>query len=207
MPNEILRYGRLFAFRLQTEDRHYFLQIFPDFALRVRVSQQVSRMVCGDEFRATEIKPLAPKPGNALRCLQQRLRSAASQAANHFRPDYINLPEKKWRARRDFIFFREAVFGWAAFHNVADVNILATQAHSLDHLREKFSCAAHERLTFHVFIASRPFADENQLRLHAADSENDIRAGFVQFAASAITNGFSDELERVTFNSVAGLEQ
>src|SRR5271156_2615094 len=134
MPNEILRYGRLLAFRLQTEDRHYFLQILPDFALRIRVAQQISRMVRGDQFRAAEIEPLAPEAGDALRRLQKRLRSAASQAADHFRPDYIDLPKKKRRACGDFVFFGQAVFGRAAFHYVADVNILAAQAHGLNHL-------------------------------------------------------------------------
>src|SRR5580704_13065741 len=122
MPNRFLHHGRLFAFRLQTEDCHYFLQIFPDFALCVRISQQISRMVCGDEFRAAEIEPLAAKPGDALGCLQQRLRRATPEAANHFRANYINLPKEKWRASCDFVFFRQAVFRRTAFHHIADVN-------------------------------------------------------------------------------------
>src|SRR5580704_3174014 len=70
MPNTILRDGRLFTFWLQTEDGHYLLQILPDFALRIRISQQVSGVIRGDQFRAAEIKPLAAKTGDSLSCLQ-----------------------------------------------------------------------------------------------------------------------------------------
>src|ERR1700691_1203467 len=203
----ILRYGRLFAFRLQTEDGHYFLQILPDFALRVRISKQISRMVCGDKFRAAEIEPLAAEAGNALGCLQQRLGGAASQAANHFRANHINLSKKEWRASRDFIFLRQAIFRRAAFHHVADVNILAAQPHRFDHLREQFPRAADEGLAFDVFIAAGTLADENHLRFHAAHSENDIRAAFVQLAASAVANGFSDETESVAFDSIASFKE
>jgi hypothetical protein len=132
---------------------------------------------------------------------------AASEAANHFRANHINLPKKKWRASCDFIFLRQAVLGRAAFHHVADVNILAAQAHGLDHLRKQFSRASHEGLAFDVFIAAGALADENQLRFHAAHSENDIRAAFVQLAASAIANGFSDETESVAFDSIASFKE
>src|ERR1700693_3987445 len=91
MPNIILRDGRLFAFWLQTEEGHYFLQSLPDFALRIRIPQQVSGVIGGDQFRAAEIKPLAAKTRNSLSCLQKRLSGTASQSANHFRPEYINL--------------------------------------------------------------------------------------------------------------------
>src|ERR1700735_3226007 len=164
-------------------------------------------MVCGNQFRAAEVKPLAPEPRDTLGRLQKRLRSATPEAANYFRPDYINLPEEKRRASCDFVFFRQAVFRRAAFHYVADVNVFSAQSHRLDHLRKKFSSAAHERLAFNIFIAARPFADENQLRFHAADSENDIRAALVQLAASAIPNRFSNELKGVAFDPIARFEQ
>src|SRR6202046_3024558 len=206
-PTEILRDGGLLAFWLQAEDRHYLLQILPNFAFRIRISQQISRMICGDQFRTAEIKPFASKPGDALGRLQKRLRCATPEATNHLRPDYINLPKKERRASCDFIFFRQTVFRRAAFHYVADVNVFSAQSHRLDHLRKKFSSAAHERLAFNIFIAARPFADENQLRFHAADSENDIRAALVQLAASAIPNRFSNELKGVAFDPIARFEQ
>src|SRR5580658_3677571 len=123
--------GRLFAFWLQTEDGHYFLQILPHFSFRVWISQK-------------------------------GLRRAASQAANYFRPDHVNLAEKKRRAGRDFILFRKAIFRRAAFHHVADVNIFAAQAHGFDHLREQFSCTADERLAFDIFVVAGTFAHEDQ---------------------------------------------
>jgi hypothetical protein len=135
------------------------------------------------------------------------LRRAASQAANYFRPDHVNLAEKKRRAGRDFILFRKAIFRRAAFHHVADVNIFAAQAHGFDHLREQFSCTADERLAFDIFVVAGTFAHEDQFRFHAADAENNMGAGFVQFAARAIANGFSYELKRVACDAVACFEQ
>src|SRR5580704_5142207 len=186
--------GRLFTFRLQTEDHHYFLQILPDFTLRVWISQQVSRMIGGNQFRAAKLKPLAAKTGDALGGLQKSLRRAASQAANYFRTDHINLAEKKGRASGDFIFFGQAIFRRAAFHHVANVNIFAAQAHGFDHLREQFPGAADERFAFDIFVVPGTFADENQFRFQVANAENNIGSGFVQCATRAIADGFSYEL-------------
>src|ERR1700734_2786868 len=87
----IIKGGRLFTFWLQAEDGHYFLQVFPDFALRSRIAQQIRGVLGGDQFRAAEIKPLAAKTRDTLRGLQQCLRGATSQGANYFWPDYVNL--------------------------------------------------------------------------------------------------------------------
>jgi hypothetical protein len=139
--------------------------------------------------------------------LQQRLRRAASQGANYFRPDYVNLTEKKRRAGRDFVFFREAIFGRAAFHHIAYVNIFSAQAHGFNHLREQFSRAANEWFAFYIFVVTGTFADENQFGFQAADSKYDVGARFVEFAARAIADGFANKLKRVVFNPIASFEK
>ena len=58
------------------------------------------------------------------------------------------------RAGGDFVFFREAIFGRAAFDDIADVDVGAAQAHGFDHLREEFSGTADERLALQS--SSRP---------------------------------------------------
>jgi hypothetical protein len=135
------------------------------------------------------------------------LRGATSQGANYFRPDDVNLAKEKRRACGDFVFFRKAIFGRAAFHYIADVNIFAAQAHGFNHLREQFSRAANERLAFDIFVVAGAFADEDKFRFHAAYSENNVGARLVQFAARAITDGFANELKCVVFNPIAGFEQ
>ena len=87
--------------------------------------------------------------------LQQRLRGAAAEGADHFGADRGELAHQERRAGGDFVLFGQAIFGRAAFHDVADVDIFAAQAHGFDHLREQFAGAADERLALHVFVAAR----------------------------------------------------
>jgi hypothetical protein len=82
--------------------------------------------------------------------------------------------------------FREAIFGRAAFDDVADVNVGPTETHCLDHLREKFSGAADEWFALNVFVAARAFSYEDELRFWIADAEDDLCPSLVEFATHAI---------------------
>src|ERR1700719_4777027 len=48
MASDSCKEGELPFLRLKPEDRHYFLQILPDFAFRSRVAKQIRRMIGGD---------------------------------------------------------------------------------------------------------------------------------------------------------------
>ena len=178
--------GALAAFGLEAEDRHHLLQIFPHFTFGGGVTQQVGGVIRGNQFGAAEIEPFAAEARNSLAGLQQRLRRAGTEAADHFRLNYGELAHQERRTGFNFIFFRQAIFGRAALHHVRDVNVFAAQAHRFDHLREQLPGAPDERLALRVFVATRAFADENQVRLGISHAEDDFRAAFMQFAASAI---------------------
>ena len=144
-------------------------------------------MIGGDQFRAAEVEPLAAE---SARCPEW---CASSVCAAHAPRQQITFGwiaaswrRKIWRAGGDFVLFRQAIFGRAAFDDVADVNVFAAQAHRFDHLREKFSGAAYERLALHVFVVAGAFADEHELRFRIAHAEDDIVARLVQFAARAL---------------------
>src|ERR1700730_1345972 len=167
---------RLATLRLKAQQRHHLLQIFPDLALRVRIAQKIGRMVGGDQFRASEIEPFSAEAGNALASLEQGLGRTAAEAADDFRLDHGELTHQKRRAGSNFFPLGQSVFWRAAFDNVTDVNISETKAYRLDHLREQFSCATDERLTLFVFIAPRPFTNEDDFRLWIPDAEDDLGA-------------------------------
>src|ERR1700691_1800231 len=121
-------------------------------------------MVCGNELRAPEIEPFAAKARDALGGLEKGLRGATAEAADYFRLDHGELAHEKGRAGDDFVLFRQAVFRGAALHHIADIDILAAQAHGLDHLSEQFSGATDEWLALKIFVAPGALANENKLR-------------------------------------------
>ena len=178
------------------------MQVLPDFTLSVRIAQQIRRMVGGDEFGALEIEPSSAEARNALCGLQQSLRGATAEATDDFRADHGELAEQIRRAGGNLVFFREAIFGWAAFDDVTDVNILAAEAHGLDHLREQLPGSADERFALLVFIAPRTFTDKHELGFWVSHAVDNVRPSFVQLAARAIrADVFANALERVPFDA------
>ena len=165
-------------------------------------------MIRGDQFRSAIVEKFAAKAGDSLRGVEERLRGAGTEAADDFGRDHIELADQIWRAGGDLILFGKAIFGRAAFDDVADVDVGALEAHGFDHLREKFAGAADEWLALFVFVAAGAFADEDELRFRIADTEDDVGAGLVKFAASAIgTNISADAVERVVFDAIGGFEE
>src|SRR5262249_10337343 len=58
------RLRRLAFFHLQPKLGHDFLQIPPDFALRCRISEKISRMVSCNKFSAAKLLPFTAKMRN-----------------------------------------------------------------------------------------------------------------------------------------------
>jgi hypothetical protein len=127
---------------------------------------------------------------------EQSLRGAGAEAANHFRLNGRELTQQERRADGDFVFIGKAIFGRAAFHDVADVDVLAAKRHCFDHLREKFSCAADEGLALDIFIVAWAFADENEFGFGISDAEYEFGARFVQAAARAFAEVGANVVER-----------
>src|ERR1700741_3088165 len=114
---------------LQVQQRHDFLQVLPDFTLRVRVAQQISGVVRGEQFCVAEVKPDAAISRNRVLGSQQSLGSDCAEANNRLGSDRIQLAIEIGRTRRDLVVGGCAVFRRAAFHDVADVYVLALEAH------------------------------------------------------------------------------
>src|SRR5207245_7912562 len=84
------------------------------------------------------------------------------------------LPLEERLAGEQLVGLGVAVVRRAALDGVADVDVLAPQAHRLDHLRQQLAGLAHERVTLQVLVLARRLADEHQARLGAADAEPDV---------------------------------
>src|SRR5581483_3944886 len=155
-------------------------------------------MVCSDQLCAAEIEPFAAETRNPLSGLQQGLRGASAEGANHFWVDDAELSEKERRAGGDLVLFRQAIFWRAAFHHVADVNIFALEAHGFDHLREQLASAADEWFALKIFVVAGALADEDEFGFRIADAENELGASFVQLAARAVVaDGVVNDLQRI----------
>jgi hypothetical protein len=181
----LARFGGLAFLRFEAENRHDFLQIFPDFALGAGIAQQVGGVIGGHQFSTAKFEPLSAEVRNAAVCFENGLRGGASEADDYFGGDGINLAQQEWRALAYFIFLRGAIFRRTALHDVADVDVFSLQAHRFNHLREKFSGAADKRETLHVLIMAGAFADKNEFGFWIAVAEDNFIPRSVEFAARA----------------------
>src|SRR5439155_6230224 len=118
-------------------------------------------------------EPLSAELGNAAIGFQEHFCGDRAETHNDFGRDDIDLAQKKWRASGDFVFFGRAIFRWTAFHDVANVDVFALQAHGFDHLREKFPSTADKRKALGIFVRARTFSNKNELGLGISVAEND----------------------------------
>src|SRR5439155_9917487 len=105
-----------------------------DFTFRGRIAQKIGGMIGGQQFSSAKFQPLAAKLRDAAIGLQQRFGGSGAEAHNYLWSDDVNLTQEKWRASLDFVFFRLTVLRWPALHDVADIDVIALQAHGFDHL-------------------------------------------------------------------------
>src|SRR5207237_1144919 len=100
-----------------------------------------------------------------------------------------------WLARGELVRLGIAVVGRPALHRVADVDVLAAQAHRLDHLGEELSRLPHEGLALLVLVLPGPLAYEHEPRAGIADPEDEVGAALVELAAGAIAELLAHRFE------------
>ena len=147
--------------------------------------------------------PFSAQSRDAFLGSEQRFGRGAAQRADGFGPDGLKLAVEELAADFHLVGLRRAVLGRAALHDVADVDVGALERDAflargaLDHLREQLAGAADEREALLVLIGARAFADEHQLGLLVAGSEDDLVAAFVQAAALAIADVLENFEQRI----------
>ena len=183
-----------------------FCRSFQTSGFGRRIAQQIGWVIRGQQLAPAPLLPFTAILRNAARGLQQRFRRHRAQANNHFRIDRINLAQQVWRAGLHFVRLWRAIFRRTAFHYVADVHIFSLQAHRLNHLRQKFPGASHERQALRVFIRSRPFADKHQLSFCAAVAEHKLVSFLMQLAARAVAEVLANLQQRIVLHLVDRFE-
>ncbi len=147
--------------------------------------------------------PFSAQTGHAFFGAEQRLGRGASQRADGFRLDRLQLAEKKLAADLHLVGFRRAVFRRAALHHVADVNIGAFQRDAFfsgcpfNHLRQKLSGSADERQPLRVLVCPRAFPDKHNFSVRVTGAEYDSIPMFVKAAAFAVAYIVTDFFQRV----------
>ncbi len=81
------------------------------------------------------------------RVAQQRLRGELAERDDHLRPDRPELRAEERLAGGDLVGLGVPVAGRAALHHVRDVDLLAAEAHRLDHAGEELAGTADEGLS------------------------------------------------------------
>src|SRR5947209_3629332 len=138
---------------------------------------------------------------------EQRLRGHVAQADDHPGRDDSELAEQKGSAGGNFVFFRSSILGRPALNHIADIDVVAAQAHGLDHLREQLSRAAYERDALDIFVVPWTLADEDQFGFRIANSKDNISAMLVESAASAIADVLANAFKRIALNSLGRFKQ
>jgi hypothetical protein len=161
---------------------HYLEHVFPHDAFLAHglIAQQIGRMIRGHERCATVRLPIAAQLSDADGFAQQAFHGRGPECDEYFWPDQINLLVQIGNARFHLLRFRFTVAGrltgriGAAFQNIGNVDIGAGKSGGLDDFRQQLTGLAHKRFALLIFIRSRGFAHKHQLRVNAADAEDNI---------------------------------
>src|SRR5580765_2581282 len=197
-----------FLRRFEAQVLHHHLQIFPGFAFLTWIAQKECRVVGHSELRAlpTRIAATRTRGYEVIKSSaefghwgvnrQELFRSNCAQRNDHLWLDYCDLPHEKWRAGVALVALGRAIPRWAALHDIRDVDLLAAEAHGLDHVVEKLSSAPDERLALNVFIISSSFTNEHEISVGVTYTEDDLLAPLlVELTARAIAEIFADEFQ------------
>src|SRR5580704_4115643 len=102
-------------------------------------------MISDNHGDIAPLVPLSAQARDAILGAEDRFRRGGAEGADGFRPDALKLAEKELPADFHLVRLGSAVFGRAALHYIADVDVLALQGDALfvggpfDHLRQKLS--------------------------------------------------------------------
>src|SRR5450432_941188 len=143
-------------------------------------------MVGNNKLGAAELIPASAQRAHAVIHCQQILRRRGAEGHNDLRLHDIDLLHQERRARVHFVFFWSAIVWWAALHHVGDIDILAANSHGGDHVVEQLSRTTHKRLALRIFIGSRAFTDEHDVRIRITYAENQLGTALAQTATRAI---------------------
>ena len=154
-------------------------------------------MVGHNHWYPHEVVLRAAQSTQRLLAVEQCLGREAPEGADHFRPDELYLSTKIRPTRRNFICPGVPVLRRAAFEDVADEDLVAAEPNSRQHLVQQLARRADEGTARAILFVARRFADDQQVCVAIALTEDDCRSAFGQPATRAAQHLGSQRLEFV----------
>src|SRR5207237_10450564 len=111
--------------------------------------------------------PLAAQAGDRRLLAQERLSRELAERDDRLRLHRDELPLEERLAGEQLVGLGIAVVRRAALDGVADIDVLAPQAHRLDHLRQQLPWLAHDRVALQVLLLAPRLPHDHQARLWA----------------------------------------
>ncbi len=93
----------------------------------------------------------------------------------------------KGRTGGDFVLLWSSVGRRTAFHDVADINLIARELDGFDDFGKQLSGGSHKRQPLSIFVCPRSLAHENQLGLGSSRAKHDVGSSGAKLAAAAIS--------------------
>src|SRR5690554_4375798 len=115
----------------------------------------------------------------------QRLCGGASKYDDELGSDGLDLCVEKMPTRLDLVGPWCAVFGRAAFDDIADVDLVARVAHRLDHAIEELPGRTDKGEAGEVLFFSWALADEHELGVFSATGKHGLLASLGESARAA----------------------
>ena len=135
--------------------------------------------------------PFVPPPAHSphrIFCLQHVFCRGKPQGDDDLRANDLQLSLQIGRASGNFIGRGNAIPRRAAFHDVRDEDLLALQTHGGNPLIEQLARTTDKRPALQVLVLSRPFPDEDDLRIRIAFAEDRILTRLAKPALPAIVD-------------------
>lgn len=127
--------------------------------------------------------PRPADPGDALGGLEDEFGGGSAEGDDGLGADGFDLLAEVSGACIDFIGGGISVAGGAALDDVGDVNLCPVKTHSVDLFFEELAGAADEGASLLVFVLSGALADEHDLGVVVAFSEDGVGSTLVESAA------------------------
>ena len=134
-------------------------------------------MVDGGHVHAAPLHPLAVLGGDAVILPDDGLGGDAPKADDDLWLDQSRLAAEIPHALLLLLGQGVTVFRRAAFHHVGDIDLGAVKADDLQHIVQQLTGLAHEGHALLILALTRPFADEEDLRILRSHAEDHIGPG------------------------------
>ena len=120
-------------------------------------------MIGRQDFYALVRMESPPESGDGSRCLQQSLGGKGTEGTDKIGLDRRNLTLQKGETGLNLIGFGIPVSRWAAFDDIANVNLAAGQIDGFDNTGKKLTGGTDKRFSLAVLFKSGAFADKYKL--------------------------------------------